>query len=55
MKDNILVICKTAVFILCLALVIYGQKTVGKMNLGIMLLGLAGLLGLLYDYNRKFV
>ncbi|MEH7306108.1 DUF6903 family protein [Neobacillus drentensis] len=55
MKANIIVVIKIAVFIICLALIIIGQKTAGKLELGIMLIGLAGLLGLLYDYNRKYI
>lgn len=55
MKLKGLVIIKIVVFISCLALIIIGQKTTGKPELGIMLVGLAGLLGLLYDYNRKYV
>ncbi|MEH7355215.1 hypothetical protein V7150_16795 [Neobacillus drentensis] len=55
MKANVLVVIKIVVFINCLALIIIGQKTAGKLELGIMLIGLAGLLGLLYDYNRKYI
>jgi hypothetical protein len=55
MKTTIAVILKLIVLILCLSLIIIGQKTVGKLELGMMLLGVAGLLGLLYDYNRKYV
>ncbi|MDR7239798.1 DUF6903 family protein [Neobacillus drentensis] len=55
MKHKGLVILKIVVFIICLALIIIGQKTAGKLELGIMLVGLAGLLGLIYDYNRKFI
>lgn len=55
MKHKSLVILKIVVFIICLALIIIGQNTAGKLELGIMLVGLAGLLGLLYDYNRKYV
>ncbi|MEH7085054.1 hypothetical protein V7139_20265 [Neobacillus drentensis] len=55
MKTTFVVILKLVVFIICLALIIIGQKMVGKLELGMMLLGLAGLLGLLYDYNRKYV
>ena len=55
MKSSLVVILKLVVFISCLSLIIIGQKTVGKLELGMMLLGLAGLLGLLYNYNRKYV
>ncbi|WP_170952750.1 MULTISPECIES: DUF6903 family protein [Bacillus] len=55
MKDSALFIIKIVVFIVCLSLIIIYQKTAGKFELGMMLIGLAGLLGLLYDYNRKYV
>ncbi|MBU8918211.1 hypothetical protein [Neobacillus sp. 114] len=55
MKDKVLVVVKLVVFFLCLALIMIGQKTPGKFELGLMLIGLAGLLGLLYDYNRRYV
>jgi hypothetical protein len=55
MKANVLVMIKMVVFIICLALIIVGQKTAGKIELGMMLIGLAGLLALLYDYNRKYI
>ncbi|MEC1522089.1 hypothetical protein P9D43_08620 [Neobacillus niacini] len=55
MKTAIFIILRIIVLIICLSLIFIGQKTVGKSELGIMLLGLAGLLGLLYDYNRKYV
>ncbi|MEK3751662.1 MULTISPECIES: DUF6903 family protein [Paenibacillus] len=42
------------VFIFALVLVIIGQKNIGAPGLGIMLLGLALLIGLLWFYNRKF-
>lgn len=55
MKQHTGMIVKIIVFLVSLGLVIYGQRTTGKAELGIMLVGLAGLLGLLYNYNRKFV
>jgi hypothetical protein len=55
MKANVLVFIKIVVFIFCLTLIIIGQKTAGKLELGMMLIGLSGLLGLLYDYNRKYI
>lgn len=42
------------VAVICFALVIYGQKTVGIPYLGIQLVGVAGLLTLLYIYNRRY-
>ena len=41
-------------FIICVALVVLGQKNVGPLGLLVMLLGLAGLILLLYLYNRQF-
>ncbi len=55
MKANALVIIKIVVFISCLTLIVIGQKTAGKLELGMMLIGLTGLLALLYDYNRKYI
>lgn len=42
------------VFVVCLALVIVGQRHVGPQGLLVMLLGLAGLIGLLWLYNRQY-
>ncbi|WP_000647590.1 DUF6903 family protein [Bacillus paramobilis] len=55
MKASAVFIIKIVVFIVCLSLIIIYQKTAGKFELGMMLIGLGGLLGLLYDYNRKYV
>ena len=41
-------------FVVVLGMVIYGQKTVGVGYLAIQLVGLSGLLFLLYLYNRKY-
>lgn len=43
-----------AFFILCLWLLFTGQKTIGAVYLCRMILGLAGLLLLLYLYNRPY-
>ena len=43
-----------AVFIICLALIIIGQKNISVTGLVMELIGLAGLLVLLYLYNRKY-
>lgn len=42
------------VFLVCLAMVVVGQQTTGWFYLGIQLVGLAGLLTLLWSYNRRF-
>lgn len=41
--------------IVCVCLVVYGHSQgTSYLNLGLMIVGLAGLLGLLYEYNRKY-
>lgn len=41
--------------IICVCLVVYGHgHGTSYVNLGFMLIGLAGLIGLLYEYNRKY-
>lgn len=42
------------VFIGSMALLVIGQKTVGPSHLLMMLVGLAGILSLLYLYNKKY-
>ena len=42
------------VFVLGLSLVIIGHKEIGPSGLGLMLLGLAFLISLLWLYNRKY-
>ena len=41
-------------FAACVALVIVGQMNKGPAWLGVMFIGLAGLLAMLYIYNRKY-
>ncbi|MDD6057813.1 MAG: hypothetical protein PUB98_06095 [Clostridiales bacterium] len=41
-------------FVVFLGMIIWGQRTVSYFHLGMMLVALAGLLGLLYCYNRKY-
>lgn len=55
MNEKVMMILKILFFFFCLFLVIYGQRTVGKLYLLTQLLGLTGLLFLLWNYNRKFV
>lgn len=38
----------------CVALVVLGRRSVGWADLGLMLVGLAGLLALLHSYNRTY-
>lgn len=55
MNDKVKTILKIIIFLVSVFLVIYGQKTVGRNYLFIQLIGLAGLITLLWNYNRKFV
>lgn len=48
------VLLKTILFILFFLCVLLGQKSVGFAGLGVMMIGIAGLLGLLWDYNRHY-
>ncbi len=57
MEGKILLIVKTVkiiLFVIFLMMIIWGQKQIGYVNLGVMLAGLAGLLMLLYSYNKKY-
>jgi hypothetical protein len=42
------------IFVICVTLIIIGQKNIGLQGLATMLVGLAGLLGLLFQYNKKY-
>ena len=42
------------VFIGSMALIVTGQRNIGPVGLLIMIIGLAGILVLLYLYNKKF-
>lgn len=42
------------VFIICLALIIIGQRNISGTGLAMELAGLAGFLTILYIYNRQF-
>lgn len=42
------------IFVVSLMLVIIGQRNIGPTGLGTMMLGLVGLIGLLWYYNRKY-
>ncbi|MDD2959391.1 MAG: hypothetical protein PHE06_11405 [Lachnospiraceae bacterium] len=52
-KERIILIICLIIFVVCMALVIGGQKNIGYPGLGCMLAGLAGLLILLGYYNHK--
>lgn len=45
---------KIILFFLCLFLVFIGQKNIGYTGLLTMLVGLGGLLALLWNYNRNY-
>ncbi|MBP2001456.1 hypothetical protein J2Z69_002501 [Paenibacillus shirakamiensis] len=53
-KENLRSLLVLIVFIVGIGLVIVGQRHIGAPGLGIMLLGLAMLISLLWLYNRKF-
>ncbi|HLR03309.1 MAG TPA: hypothetical protein VK111_11250 [Virgibacillus sp.] len=53
--DKALQILKVVFFLVCMAMIVLGQRTIGKIPLLIQLIGLAGLLFLLWNYNRKYV
>ncbi|MEG1887590.1 MAG: hypothetical protein RR177_05620 [Oscillospiraceae bacterium] len=54
MKSVIKIIINLVVFCVCLACIVIGQLNKGPQWLGLMLIGLAGLLVLLFFYNRKY-
>ena len=54
MEGKIGTILKAVLFVIFLVMVIWGQRQIGYGNLAMMLIGLAGMLGLLYSYNRKY-
>ena len=53
-KKLLLGILIAVVFVVCIALVIVGQRIIGPSGLLMMLVGLAGLLILLWLYNRQY-
>lgn len=54
MKKVITTILLLAVFAVCVALTVIGQRNIGPAGLLMQLLGLAGMVLLLWNYNRKF-
>lgn len=54
MNKWVKIILYVLIFCVCLALIITGQKTVGVKNLLLQLVGLAGILAMLYGYNKKY-
>lgn len=53
-KKIIIGILVAVVFCVCIALVVIGQRNIGLAGLGMELLGLAGLILLLWLYNRQY-
>lgn len=54
MNKKIKVLVRILLFLVCLVLVIKGHAMLDKAGVGVMLLGLIGLLGLLWEYNRPY-
>lgn len=54
MEDRLGLIIKIVLFLVFCVMVIFGQRQSSYGNLAMMLVGLAGLIGLLYLYNRKY-
>ncbi|CAM3072480.1 hypothetical protein STFE110948_00935 [Streptobacillus felis] len=52
MNNKIKKVIYLILFVLFFKLIVDGQKTVGLKNLGLMLVGLFGLIALLWEYNR---
>lgn len=42
------------VFAACMAFIVIGQRNIGPAGLGTMLIGLTGLIALLWLYNRQY-
>lgn len=53
-SSSVKTIIMAILFFVFIAMIIIAQKTVSVTNLGIEFVGLAGLLALLYVYNKKY-
>lgn len=53
-KKWIVVLINVALFVICMALVIAGQRRIEATGLIMQLIGLTGILTLIYLYNRKY-
>ena len=53
-KKHPIDVYKRQIFIISFALLFYGQKNVGYMGLTLELIGLAGLVLILYIYNKRY-
>lgn len=54
LKKVLIGVLVALVFCACIVLVIVGQRNIGMAGLGLELLGLAGLIFLLWLYNRQY-
>lgn len=54
MSDTVKNIIMAIVFILSVVLIFVGQKNIGYMGLLIEIIGLAGIVGVLFTYNKKY-
>ena len=54
MNNAVKIIIKSIVFIVCLGLIIVGQKNISLTGLAMELIGLVGVLVLLFLYNKKY-
>jgi len=54
MKKWLKMIVIILIFAVCVYLIVYGQRQTGVRELVLMLIGLTGLLGLLFTYNARY-
>lgn len=54
MSKTLVSVIKIIIFVVCMGLIIWGQRTTGYVYLAAQFVGLAGLLGLLYHYNKAY-
>lgn len=54
MNKWINVIINLVIFVVCILLICTQQRNVGPAGLGLMVIGLAGILFLLYRYNKQY-
>lgn len=52
MKSILVMLIKVLIFIISVGLVMKGQRNIGFQGLGMMMIGLGGILSLLYVYNK---
>ncbi|MBS5215690.1 MAG: hypothetical protein Q4B90_04570 [Eubacteriales bacterium] len=52
-KERLIMIICLALFLVCMWLIVMGQKKISFSGLGMMMLGLIGLLALLWYYNWR--